>query len=73
MTSIDQFIAFAKALPVDQLEPVEEALDAIMATYAGDGEFNAGELQALDRRLAEPRPQFASPDEITKLLGKPFV
>ena len=73
MTSIDQFIAFAKALPIDQRAPVEEALDAIMVTYADDSGFSAAELAELDRRLAEPRPEYASPDEIANLLGKPFA
>ena len=73
MTSIDQFVAFAKALPLDRRAPVEDALDAIMATYADGGDFSATELAEIDRRLAEPRPEYASRDEITNLLGKPFA
>lgn len=73
MTLIDQFVAFAKSLPLERRAPVEEALDAIMATYAGDSGFSAPEMSELDRRLAEPKAEYASPDEITNLLGKPFA
>ena len=73
MTSIDQFVAFAKTLPLDRRAPVEEALDAIMATYASDAGFSTSEQAELDRRVAEPRPQYASPSEIANLLGKPFA
>lgn len=73
MTSIDQFVAFAKALPLDRRAPVEEALDAIMATYAGDAHFGAAELAELDRRLAETKPQYSSARDIENLLGKPFA
>jgi hypothetical protein len=73
MTSLDQFVAFANALPLNRRGPVEEALDAIMATYADEGGFSAAELSELDRRLAEPKPAYASPEEIANLLGKPFA
>ena len=73
MTLIDQFVAFAKALPMNRRAPVEEALGSIMATYSGDTDFNAAELAELDRRLTEPAPGYASTSDIADLLGKPFA
>lgn len=73
MTLIDQFIAFAKALPTDQRAPVEDALGLIMATYSGDAEFSASELAELDRRLAAAKSEYASASDIADLLGKPFA
>lgn len=73
MTSIDQFVAFAKALPLDRLENVEDALASIVATYADDVDFSASELAEIDRRLAEPNPQYSSLNEIEGLLRKPFA
>ena len=73
MTMIDQFIAFTRTLPADRLAPVEEALGAIMATWSGEAVFTGGELAELDRRLAEPKPEYSAPDDVAKLLGKPFA
>lgn len=73
MTLIDQFIAFTRTLPADKLAPVEEALGAIMATWPGEAEFSSSEMAELDRRLAEPKPEYSPPDDIATLLGKPFA
>ncbi|OZA93050.1 MAG: hypothetical protein B7X57_06265 [Erythrobacter sp. 34-65-8] len=73
MTSIDQFVAFARALPLDRRAPVEEALGAIMATYAADCAFADSEMAEIDRRLAEQNPEYSPANEITGLLGKPFA
>jgi hypothetical protein len=73
MTMIEQFIAFARTLPADRLAPVEEALGAIMATWSSEAEFSISEMAELDRRLAKPKPEYSAPDEIAKLLGKPFA
>ena len=73
MTLIDQFLAFAKSLPADKLAPVEDALGTIMATWSDDADFSDSELAELDRRLAEPKPEYSPQDEINDLLGKPFT
>lgn len=73
MTLIDKFVAFAKALPADRRAPVEEALGSIMATLADDTAFTTNDLTELDRRLAEPKVEYLSGEEITELLGKPFA
>jgi len=72
MTVLDQFITFAKGLPADQRPPLDEALGAIMATYSDARGFSAAEMTELDRRVAEPRPEYSSPETIANLLGKRF-
>ena len=36
-------------------------------------ELLPAELLILDLRVAEPRPEFASSEEITKIFGRPFT
>jgi hypothetical protein len=73
MTVIDQFIAFTRTLPADRLAPIEEALGAIMAAWSDEAGLSSSEMAELDRRLAEPKPEYSPPDDIAKLLGKPFA
>lgn len=72
MTMLDKFIAFASALPADQRESVEESLAALMESLSAEFDFTSEELAELDRRVAEPNPEFADPAAITKIFGKPF-
>ena len=72
MTMLDRFIAFAKDAPADLRESIDNAMGAIIATHAGDGEFDESELAILDQRLAEPKPEYAAQETIAELLGKPF-
>lgn len=72
MTVLEKFVAFAEALPSDQRGSIEEAMAAIMATHSGAHGFYEAELGELDRRVAEPKPEYSSPDIVAKLLGKPF-
>jgi len=71
MTVLDTFLAFAKGLPADHLQSVEAALAALMDSYADRHEFTPTELGELDRRVAEPKPAFAAPENIATLFGKP--
>jgi hypothetical protein len=73
MTMLDTFMSFAKGLPPSRLEAVEAALAELMASYSDEHMFTQDELAELDRRLADPAPKFADPEEITRLLGKPFA
>lgn len=72
MTVIDRFLSFARGLSEDRLESVEEALAALMDSYSERYDFAPTELDEIDRRVAEPRPEYASPQEIEALFGKPF-
>lgn len=72
MTMLDKFIAFASALPADQRESVEESLAALMESLSAEFDFTSEELAELDRRVAEPNPEFADPAAIAKIFGKPF-
>ena len=73
MTMIEKFLGFTRSLPSERLESVEDALAALMESYAADYDFTAAELAEVDRRVAAPQPQFAAPEAITKRFGKPFA
>jgi hypothetical protein len=72
MTVLENFIAFASALPADQRESVEEALAALMESLSPEYDFTPAELADIECRAADPDPRFADPAAITKLFGKPF-
>lgn len=71
MTVLDSFLSFAKRLPADQLEPIEAVLATLMDSHDAANAFSSGDLAELDRRLAEPKPQFANKASIDDLLGRP--
>ena len=72
MTMLEKFMAFAKALPADRLESVEEVLAALMETYSDKYDLTADQLAEMDRRVAEENPEYASQEAITAIFGKPF-
>ncbi len=72
MTVLDSFITFARVLPEGRRQKLDDALAMLMAIHSDDGNFSAAELEKIDRRLAEPRPEFANPAQIAELFGKPF-
>lgn len=72
MTVLEKFVSFAKRLPADRLQSVEANLAALMESYSDKYDFTASELTELDRRTNNANPEFADPDDITKLFGKPF-
>ena len=69
---LDTFMSFAKGLPADRLQSVEAVLAALMESYSERYEFTETQLAEIDRRLADPNPTYASPEEIATLFGKPF-
>ena len=72
MTSLEKFLSFAQRLPADQLETVEEALAALMESMSERFGFSAGELAEVDRRAADPAPEFSDPGNIARIFGRPF-
>jgi len=72
MTVLDNFIAFARALPAERREAVEDTLAALMYSYAERFDFTQDELAELRRRAAETDPALSDPDHIANLFGKPF-
>jgi len=72
MTVLETFMAFAKRLPADRLQSVEDTLAMLMETHSEQNEFTDAELAEIDRRVAASDPQFADPGEIEKLFVKPF-
>ena len=72
MTVLDRFFDFTKGLSGDRLDAIEEALAELMASHSDDYALSPDELAEIDRRLAEPRPNYASARDVEKLLGKPL-
>ena len=72
MTSLKKFMSFAQALPADQLEAVEASLSALMESLSEQFDLSPRELAEIDRRVANPAPEFSSEAEIAKLFGQPF-
>jgi hypothetical protein len=73
MTVLDKFVSFAQGLSADRREAIEAALAALMESHSPAYDFTVDELAEMDRRVADPNPGFADPDEIAKLFGKPFA
>jgi hypothetical protein len=72
MTMLEKFVSFAKALPSDRLESVEENLAALMVSLSDKYDFTDSELAEIDRRSAKVDPELSSTNDITKIFGKPF-
>ena len=72
VTVLDNFIAFARALPAERLEAMDDALAALMESYARDYDFTPEEMADLRRRAAETHPELSDPQDIDRLFGKPF-
>ena len=47
---LEKFMAFAKGLPADRLESVEEVLAALMESHSDKYDLTADQLAELDRR-----------------------
>ena len=58
MTVLDKFVAFAAGLPADRRREVEEVLAALMDRESDDHGLTPAQLAELDRRLAEPNPEY---------------
>ena len=72
MTVLDNFIAFARALPAERREAMNDALALLMASYAKDHDFTPDELADLQMRADESNPELSDPEEISRIFGKPF-
>jgi hypothetical protein len=72
MTMLEKFVSFAKALPSDRLESVEENLAALMESLSDKYCFSDSELAEIEKRSAIVDPEFSQPGDITKIFGKPF-
>ena len=72
MTVLDSFVAFARALPADRREAIEDALAALMDSFGDRFDFTTDEMAELRRRAAESEPELSDPRDITQLFGRPF-
>ena len=72
MTMLEKFMAFAKGLPADRLESVEEVLAALMESHSEKYDLTADQLAEMRKRMAEENPEYSSKEAITAIFGKPF-
>jgi len=72
MTKLEEFVTFAKRLPKGRRFQLDEILSGIMATMDDKTAFTNAELAELDKRMANPNPEFASDAEIKAVFGKSF-
>ncbi|MEO7409918.1 MAG: hypothetical protein ABIU10_01165 [Sphingomicrobium sp.] len=72
MTVLDSFVAFARALPADRRDAIDETLAALMESFADQHDFTPDELSELRRRSSETDPVFANLHDIESIFGKPF-
>lgn len=61
-----------KGLPAEQLGSLEANLAELMESYSDKYALTDEEISEIDRRMANPDPQFASQEEIVAIFGKPF-
>lgn len=64
MAVLEEFVAFANGLPADRSAEIDEVLESIMRSESAEFEFTPEELAELDRRAADPNPEYADPAEI---------
>jgi hypothetical protein len=69
MGIIETFVSFAEGLTGQRRKAFEAELAALMETYSDRFEFTPEELAELDRRVAEPKPDYATADEVERILG----
>jgi len=70
MTVLDKFVAFAEGLPADRRREVEEVLAALMDRESDDHGLTPEQLAELDRRMAEPNPEYADPSEVEAIFRR---
>ena len=70
MTIIEKFVAFAEGLPADRRAEIEEILFEIMEAETADCELSPEQLAELERRMADPNPQYASAEEVEAFFAR---
>lgn len=73
MTMLDTCLSFARRLPADRLESVEESLAALMESFSETYGLTPDELAEIDRRVAVTNPEFSRQNDIAKFFGQPFA
>jgi len=69
MTILEKFMAFAVGLPAERRAAIEATLSEIMAREA-DGEQCPGRLADLNRRMADPKPLYATAEEVEAFFAR---
>jgi putative addiction module component (TIGR02574 family) len=69
MTVFEEFVAFAEALPDDRRAVIAELVSDIMGAE-GDWQLSREQLAELDRRMADPNPDYADPAEVEAFFAR---
>ncbi len=69
MTIFEKFVAFAETRPEDRRAVLADLLSGIMASEA-DRELSPEQLAELDRRMADPNPEYADPAEMEAFFAR---
>lgn len=70
MTMLEKLAAFAEALPPHRRAAFEEALDELMDAYSPEYDFTEAEMAELERRMADPNPEYADPAEVEAIFRR---
>jgi putative addiction module component (TIGR02574 family) len=69
MTIFEKFAVFAETLPEDRRIALAELLSGIMAAET-DRSLSPEQLAELDRRMADPNPEYADPAEVEAFFAR---
>lgn len=69
MTIFEKFAEFAERLPEDRRAVLAELLAGIMASEA-DRDPSPKQLAELNRRMADPHPEYADPAEVEAFFAR---
>lgn len=70
MTIFEKFAEFAERLPDDRRAEIEELLAEIMESEGADWSLSPEQLAELERRMADPNPQYATAEEVEAFFAR---
>jgi hypothetical protein len=72
MSILEKFNAYAEALPPERRREIDDLLASIMESDSPEFDLTPDELAELDRRMADPHPEYADPKDIAAIFGTTF-
>jgi hypothetical protein len=72
MTTLEQFVIFANALPESDRAGIEQMLSDVMQSYQHDSLLSAEQISQVKRRMNDSSRKLASRASIEAIFGKPL-